>query len=265
MTEARRGWWPCLAALAALAALAGLGGCSDDGGPLDGAEEAMAGLEAGRMALQLSATAGADQPAGPVGFRMEGPFSLASEGDLPVLDLRYTRLLGGTEDVVQVVSTGEVAYVVASGQVTQVPEDQTGALRLGDPGDGFADLGIAGWVEDPKVQERSDGSSVVTGKADVSDLLSDLARIGAQVGGENPTDLDGDAAARLDRLARSSEVVVEVAEDDLPRSIKAVVDFGARVPDELREALGPYAAARIELTLTLERLTEPLKVQAPGG
>ena len=44
-----------------------------------------------------------------------------------------------------------------------------------------------------------------------------------------------------------------------------MVDFAGRVPEELRQALGPYAAARIELTLSLEALTEPLEVAKPGG
>lgn len=254
------------ARLGAVLAVAVLGACGG-GGPLDEAEAAMAELDAGRMALQLSATAAGDHPAGPVGFRMEGPFSLSEDGDLPVLDLRYTRLVGGREDEVRVVSTGTAAYVVAGGKVTEVPEEDGGALRLGGPDEGFADLGISGWVEDPKVDERADGSSVVTGRADVADLLSDLARIGSQVGGGGvgPAPLSGDAARRLAGLARSSRVEVEVAEDDLPRSVKAVVDFGARVPDELRTALGPYAAPRLELTLTLERLAEALQVEPPAG
>ena len=245
-----------------LASACGGGG---DGGPLADAEDAMAELEAGRVSLQLSATAGTDQPTGEVGFRMEGPFSFASDGDLPVLDLEYVQLLGGDDEAVtRVVSTGRAVYVVVDGKVTEVPPERAGALRLGDGGEGFADLGIGGWVEDAEVEERADGASVVRGRADVADLLSDLARIGAQVGGgEGPGNLDREAARRLDGLARSSEVVVELAEDDLPRNLRAVVDFGGRVPDELRQALGRYASARIQLTLSLERITEPLSVEAP--
>lgn len=259
MTGGRTGAW--VAGLVLLAS-----SCGGGGGPLGDAEDAMAELDAGRLVLQLSATAGTDQPAGPVGFRMEGPFSFDSGSDLPVLDLTYGQLLGGDEAATRVVSTGEAAYVVADGKVTEVPPERAGALRLGDSDGGFTDLGIAGWVEDPEVEERGDGTSVVKGRADVADLLSDLARIGAQVGGgEGPAKLEGAAARRLDSMARSSEVVVELAEDDLPRSLRAVVDFGGRVPDELREALGRYAAARLELTLSLERLTEALKVEAPTG
>ena len=254
------------AVVAGLAVMAGsLGACGGDGGPLEDADAAMADLDAGRLRLQLSATAGADERTGPVGFRMEGPFSTA-DGALPVLDLTYTRLLGSSESVMRVVSTGEAVFVVTDGKVTPVPPQQSAALRLGDGDGGVADLGIAGWVDDPKVRDGADGARTVTGKLDVADLMSDLARIGEQVGGGTGGQrLDAAAAERLSALARASQVVVELGADDLPRSLRAVVDFGGRVPDELREALGPYASPRMELTLALERLTEPLVVDAPTG
>jgi hypothetical protein len=123
-----------------------------------------------------------------------------------------------------------------------------------------ADLGIAGWVRDPQVE-----GSTVTGEVDVADFLTDLARLGEDLGGGAAGELDGDVAERLDGLARSSSAEVELGDDDLPRSIHLVVDFGGEVPDELREALGPYASANLELTVTLERLTDPLVVEAPTG
>lgn len=224
----------------------------------------MAGLDAGRLSLQYSATVGSEAPTGPVGFRMEGPFSFDGGGSLPVLDMRYTRLLGGREVVTRLVSTGEAVFVVSDGQVTEVPPEQAALLRLGDGGEGVTDLGISGWVRDPKVEDRADGMRVVTGPADVGDLLSDLARIADQLGGaEGGEGLDADAAARLERLVRSSEVTVEIAEDGLPRSVRAVVDFGRDVPVELVEALGPFASAHLELTLALARQTTALRVDVP--
>ena len=255
-----------LVALAIAAAAAGGGACGGgEGGPLEDAEEAMAGLDAGRLHLQLASTAGIDDATGPVGFRMEGPFSMG-EGTLPVLDLRYTRLLGDRESVIQVVSTGEAAFVVADGKTVEVPPEEAAGLRLGDGDGGIADLGIAGWVRDPEVEDRGGGVRVVRGTVDVADLLSDLARIGAQAGGGGAGErLDGENAERLQRMARASDFVAELGRDDLPRSLRAVVDFAGAVPDELREALGPYAAARMELTLSLGRLTAPLEVEAPTG
>ncbi|HVE45541.1 MAG TPA: hypothetical protein VNA57_02175 [Acidimicrobiales bacterium] len=231
--------------------------------PLADADDAMATLDSGRLRLQLSATAGAEQPTGPVGFRMEGPFSTA-KGELPLLDLRYTRLLGGDEVMTRIVSTGDAVYLVADGKVSEVPVQKTAQLRLGDGDGGIADLGIAGWIKDAVVEERDDGTKTVSGELDVADFLSDLARVGEQVGGGGGgKELDSAAAGRLQRLARSSELTVELGADDLPRSLKAVVDFGDSVPEELRQTLGQYASVRLELTLALERLTEPLVVKRP--
>ena len=235
--------------------------CSDDEtSPLDAAEEAMADLDAGRIDLQLSATAGGDDATGPVGFRIAGPFSFEGEGSA-VVDLAYTRLLGDEEVTTQVVSTGDAVFVVADGEVVEVPPEDAAALQLGDGEGGVADLGIAGWLRDPQV----DGSTL-TGEVDVADFLTDLARIGGQVSGDGASGaLDGDAAERLGGLARSSEGTIVLGEDDLPSSIHVVVDFGSEVPAELQEALGPYASARLELTVALERLAEPLSVEAPTG
>ena len=224
-----------VAVLAAVAAVGALGACgSDEETPLAAADKAMAGLDAGTLKLQMTATAGLDTPTEPVGFRMEGPFS-TTDGDLAILDLRYTRLLGGKEDVTQVVSTGKAVYVVADGKVTEVPADQAAGLRLGGGDGGIAALGIAGWAaDDPKVEEREDGSKVVTGPLDVADLLSDLARISDQAAGGDGSaaELDDEAAERIGKLARSSELSAELGPDDLPRSLRVVVDFGAQGPDE---------------------------------
>lgn len=249
--------------------VAGLVACGDgDGarGPLADADRAMAELDEGQVVLQLSATAGTDDPAGPVGFRMEGPFSFAGGGALPVLDLRYTRLLGDDKQVSQVLSTGEAMYVVVDGRVAEIPSEATGGLRLGEGDGGFTDLGIAGWVDKPVVSEAGeDGSRMVSGEVDVADLLSDLARVGAQVGiGLEDGDVPADAARRLRRQVRHSKIVVELGKDDLPRALHATVDFGGDVSPELRDALGPYASTRIELTLAMERLSGPLRVAAPG-
>lgn len=253
------------AGVLAVAALL-LASCGDgEDEPLAAAEDAMADLRAGHVRLQLSATAG-DDGAGPIGFRVEGPFSFEGDTEIAVVDLTYTRLLGDEELTSQVLSTGDAVYVVTDGDVAEVPAADAGELRLGDGSGGVADLGIAGWVRDPQVEESDGGGRVVTGEVAVADLLADLARIGAQLGdGETTGVLDDEAAQRLQGLARSSSAEVELGDDDLPRAATFVVDFGGEVPEELREALGPYASARLELTLAVAPLSEPLVVAAPEG
>ena len=236
-----------LAIAAAVALLAACGGGDDS--TLGRAEDAMADLRAGSMSLELAATAA--DVADPVGFRVDGSFSFAGEGDLPTFDFEYTELLAGEENVATITSDGDAVTVVVDGEEVELSADDASSLRLGDD-EGFADLGIASWVDDPKEEQRGD-DTVVTGSVDAADLLSDIARIAAQVSGAGEIGpLDGDAATRLAKLVRSSEIEVVVGDDDLPRSVDAVLDFGADVPEELTDALGPYAAAQLRLTVTLE-------------
>ena len=235
----------------ALVTVAVLAACSSsDDSTLGRAEQAMAELEAGALSLELAATAA--DVAEPVGFRVEGTYSFASEGDLPVFDFEYTELLAGEENVATITSDGDAVTVVVDGEEHELSADDTQSLRLGDD-EGFADLGIASWVDEPRERQRGD-DVVVTGGVDAADLLSDIARIAAQVSGAGEIGpLDEESAARLAGLVRSSEIEVVVGDGDLPRSVEAVLDFGSDVPDELTDALGPYAAARLRLTVTLQR------------
>jgi hypothetical protein len=219
--------------------------------PLADTDRAMAELDAGRIDLSLTATA-TGGAAGPVGFRMQGPFAIKDGGKYPTLDMRYTSFLGGEEQVTQVISDGQAVHVVQDGARTTVPPAQARFLRLGKTGRGFTDLGVAGWVDDPAVVDRPDGARMITGTVDVADLLSDLARVSGQIGGLDVDELDGDRGRRLQRLVRHSDFTAELDPAGLPRSLRAVVDFGRDLPAELRRALGPYASPRLEVTLAVE-------------
>lgn len=226
--------------------------CGRDGAnPLSDTDRAIAELDAGRIDLSLAATA-TGGAAGPVGFRMQGPFAIEDGGKYPTLDMRYTAVLGDEERVTQVFSDGQAVHVVQDGARTTVPPAQARFLRLGKSGGGFTDLGVAGWVDDPAVVERPDGARVVTGTVHVADLLSDLARISGQIGGLDAGKLDGDRGRRLQRLVRHSDFTAELDPAGLPRNLRAVVDFGRDLPAELRSALGPYASPRLEVTLAVE-------------
>lgn len=266
---------PLLVAVVTFASLASCGASDDDSRAasvdsdvadvLESAQEAMAALDRGEMVLELRATAGQEEQTAPVGFRVEGPFSYAEGTTLPVLDLTSTNLLGDQEIVTAIVSTGEALFLVADGEVTEVPSDQTAALRLGSGDSVVGDLGVAGWVREGQVTEGDDGDRTVTGEADAADLLGDLARLGAQVGGgTEPAALDDEAGEQLNRLVRSSDIVLELGPDDLPRSLVATIDFGTDVPADLEELLGPYASTRLVLTLEMQAIDQPLDVAAPS-
>jgi len=244
--------------------VAACGGGDGDADVLAGAEDRLAELRSGRMTLVMTASTGeGEDGAGPVGFRVEGSFSFESDGDLPVLDLTYTRILDEEQELT-VGSDGEQAWVVSEGDVTDVPPEQLETLRLGD-GDrgGIPELDLAAWVDEPVVEERN-GETIVTGELDAAEMLEDLQRITAEVAGETTDEIDDEEAERLRGLVRDSSVeVVTVGEDHELRSLSGSVDFGADVPGDLRDAFGAYAGARLELTLTIEELDGELKVEHP--
>lgn len=240
---------PGLGALALVLAVAVVACGSQDETTMSRAEDAMADLEAGSMDVAL--TASAADVAEPIGFEVEGTFDVSGDGELPVFDFTYTELLAGDQNVATITSDGDQVVVDVDGDEHVIAADDAGSLRMGDD-DGFADLGIASWVEDPKEEQRGD-QTVVTGTVDAADLLSDIARIAAQVNAEGDiAPLDDDAAERLAKLVRSSGIEVVIGGDGLPRSVDATLDFGADVPSELEDALGPYAAAQLRLVVKLE-------------
>lgn len=238
-------------AVVPLVLLAAACGGGDDGSVLADAEEHLTGITQADLTLELTAST---PTSGPVGFRLEGPFDFDSGGDVPVLDLTYTRLLGDEEQAVRVVSDGESVTVEQDGaDPVEVPDDELDALRLGDGGAaGLEDLDLADWVEDP--EETEDGATTtVRGELDAAALLQDLNRIVAGVAGaEGLAQLEGDAADELASHVQESTIeVVTEGDDHRLRSLDAAIDFGRDVPEGLEEALGPYAAARLQLSLAL--------------
>jgi len=252
------------AVIAALA-LGALTSCGE-ASALEQTQANMAKLTSGDIDLQLSATAGTDDDAtGPVGFRLKGPYSTDGKTELAVFDLTYTQLLGSGSKTMKISSTGREAFVDTGDDIYRVPKSQLAPLRLDDnPSGGINDLGIAGWVRNPKTT-KANGAERIRGQVDVPDLLSDLARVAGGLGGDNALRaLGGDAGERLQELVKSSSIeVVTGAKDHELRSLRALVNFGTRAPVELRKTLGKYARAQLEVRLSMNKLTRALKVDAP--
>jgi len=233
-------------AAAALALLAGCG--SDDDSPLADVQRSLEDVRSGTMFLELGATTeGSD----PVGFSVEGPFELDAGGDVPQLDLRYTRLLAGEEEVVRVRADGETVTIEEDGETKEVPPSRLGALRLDEGPAGFDGFDLEAWIRDP-VTEEDGGATTITGELVVPRMLQDLSRIAAETAGVDPGVglSDDDAEALADRI-RSSSITV-VADDERFRSLDAQVGFGREVPARLQKALGPYAGAALRLRLRVD-------------
>jgi hypothetical protein len=203
-----------------------------------------------------------------LGFRMQGPFSLESEGDLPVARLEYTQLHGTASETTTFVSTGRAAFVRIGDDTFRLPEDRVQGLKMSDGGSGIDALRLSRWFVDPKVTTNGD-VDVVTGRLRPDVAFADLAALASHLGVPDATDLATLAAqdrARLDGLIAASDVTLEAGHDDgLLRSLEATVELRADVDDPTREALGDLAGARIDLRLHLDDVNEPVEVEAPAG
>lgn len=262
-----------IAALSAAAAMALTAACGGSESALAETDENLSSVKAATMDLRFAATSGTgDSQTDPVGFELSGPFSFDDTNDLAVFDLTYTRLLGGDEKESTVLSTGNAAFVTVGGKTYQVDEGDLAAFKISDDdGGGLTDLGIADWVRNettrPGKEVDGEATDVITGDVDAADMLSDLARIARDVGGETQlSTLDGAAAERLRKLVRASSIrIVTTQETRELRSLRAVIDFGTRAPEELRRTLGRYADARIEVTLSMADVPKNFRVEAPAN
>lgn len=216
---------------------------------------------AGRIEFALTAAAEESEP---VGFEIEGEYSFEEDHELAVLDLTYRQILGEESTETTIVSTGEEAWVVADGEATELRGDQLGPLRVGEGSRSAAvpELDLAGWLRDGEIEREGDRTTIA-GEVRASALIADLRQIAGQVAGASGGELDEEAATRIDNSAESSEMRIET-EDGSLRALRASVDFGAEVPAALREALGSYAGARLELSMTVEDTETPLRVRPPS-
>lgn len=224
------------------------------------AQESMQERERGRLDFTLKASAeGSD----PVGFTIAGDYDFESD-ELAVVDLTYDLFAGNDTTQTRVVSDGDRAVVVADDEVHEVPAALAKSLKTRDAGvGGVPAFDLTAWVRNAKVKSDGD-TTTVRGKLDVPAFIGDLQRIASQVAGASTKAISGEDAERIAAAVTSSEIKLTTAGDsnDL-RSISAFVEFGARVPPELRKALGNYAGARLDLSVKIANLAKPLEVELP--
>lgn len=237
----------------------------DDAGPLERAERQLVDLERGVLSLTITArTSGAEETKGRVGYALEGAFDTSTE--IPTLDLRYTRMLGDDEHVVEIKCDGREMVVIEDGVTTEVPAGEAASLRTtGDNGnDGPVDgLTLERWIANPS---ESDGPTIegratrtITGAADAVAILEDLSVMAAQIAGQTPEPpLDETAAERIRSVVQESAAEVTVDEDDLPRSVRVSLDFRGQPPPQLADAFGSLAGVTLELDLTISRPNQPV-------
>src|SRR5207253_654750 len=138
--------------------VAGCGSASPADRALSATTSHLSDIHTGRLAMSLlgSSASGSDATASAEGFRLEGPFSVATKkGRLPVADLEFTRVVGGSEQQTRFISTGSAAFLRIASGVYRLPDAQVADLRArGKAGHdaGLAGLDLDKWIAHPTMR-----------------------------------------------------------------------------------------------------------------
>ena len=180
-------------------------------------------------------------------------------------EFAYTDLLGRESRSTTFVSTGDRAFVVEGGRTTAVPDAAVAHLRGKADAKSAAALGglrIDEWARSAKV----DGDTV-TAEVDAAKALNDVFGLAASVGAEGGSfpRIEGDDADRLQRAVKASRLEVTTTGERVLRSLRLVLDLAPAEGDQARlaELLGRFGGARLSVAIDLDKVNQPVEVQAP--
>ena len=264
---------PLLALLACLA----LAGCGDDepAQVLSETAQKLGEVRSGDLSMRFVASPKAKGADGDIGFELEGPFSVAEPGALPVADIEYTQLTGPRQGKAKLISTGRAAYVRVEGKLFELPPGRERELRRAkgalEREGALGELDIGAWIRAPRVTEGETVGGAETDKVtaglDVVAALNDLAALSRGVGARGPGQkLEGESAKQVERAVRSSRLELLTGKDDrLLRRLTIDVDFGLETPDALRSVVGPVAGGRVLFELGIDSPNRRVRVAEPAG
>jgi hypothetical protein len=249
------------AVLPAVVALAACGGSSDSPNEvLSQTAKKLGDIRSGVLHMDVAASGRGAGRTARLGFAIDGPFKLASDGGLPVAKLRYTQRSGTRQASATLTSTGSRAYVESGGRTRPLPEAQARDLRaatgqLSDSG-GVRKLRLDRWMRDPKLADgpdvAGDATDRVTASVDVPAALRDVA------GGL------GDPEQLAKAIRRARVEVLTGAEDRLLRRLTLDVDLALDVPEGLRQSLGGLVGGDVRIVFEVADPNRKVEVSAPG-
>jgi hypothetical protein len=212
----------------------------------------------------------------PVGFELAGPFAAHAGGGLPVTRIAYTQLAGSKSLRVDLVSTGQDAFIGVQGKYYRMPEAQLASLRAtnGGASSGFGNLRIDRWAQSPRL---SDGGTVdgvrvdhLSGAVDVLAFFNDVFRVTQSFGVGGPGSLppiSGTSATQLRRAVRSATFQLDSGKDDhILRRLQVRIELAANnVSANVSQALGQLSGSHFDLDFNVSRPNQPVHVQAPAN
>jgi hypothetical protein len=260
-------------------AVAGCGTASPPARALSSTTSRLSDIHSGRLTMSFlagSATGGGSSRS-TEGFRLEGPFSVATKkGQLPVADLEFTRVVGGSEQQTRFISTGSAAFLRVDSGVYRLPESRVADLRArGKAGNsaGLAGLDLEKWISHPTMSADGsrDGVPVVriSGQLDPVRALNDMLSVASGLGASDPgspTHLTGSAADRVRRAVRTATVEIITGRDDhLLRELQVTIGLEVNARERLRTALGRLAGVQLAMHLAVAGPNGPVHVVAPAN
>ena len=274
-----------LLVLLALLSTLGVAACGSDdsGAPSSGARSLVqraldTPVKSGRLDLKLGLrVAGVRELADGVKLELKGPFSSNGRAKLPSADLDLSAGGLGPGLGAGLVLTGDNAYVSFGGRAYEVGEDFVRELnsesrRARGGRESLEDFGIdpVRWIRAPEVagHEEVAGTETtkVSGDVDVRRVLSDVAKLGGEVGsvaGRRPFDLTDADQRRIVEAVKKASIDLYVAGDGTLR--RAVLDVRFEVPEEERRAAGGAEGGSAMLDLALSDVGEAQHIEAPAN
>ena len=276
-----------LLALIVVALVSGCGGSDGDGGEsADGDTDAQTilsralgageSIDSGVLDLELSVDAAAEEN-GSIEAAIKGPFQSSGDGKLPQLDFegKATISAGGTDSDFEggITLTADGGYVSYAGQAYELDAGTFDLLQssyvqsseLQDKqgeGNSLAQFGIdpAEWVTELTNEgtEDLDGTEVVhvTGTADVTKLVEDLASVTEQAG--QADQVDTAALKQLEDSVENARIDVYAATaDSTLRKFTLSLDI-------LDPTASPEATTSVALSIGIADPGEDQAIEAPA-
>jgi hypothetical protein len=198
------------------------------------------------------------------GFAIDGAVALCDQDDeLPRLDVAYTQFAQGQDETVQLISTGQDAFIEVDGTAYHLDDENEADLRgaceeLSTDG-GLEQLRVDDWV----LEAEAEGENEVHGRLDMVAVINDLVEVARAFGGSTLSRLDADDARRIAEATDESGFELVRGDDGLLRRLALEADLGFDVPADLQDALGDAVGAKVTFELELDDPNTEFEISPP--
>lgn len=212
-----------------------------------------------------------------VSIELTGPFEIVPGKPLPVANINYTINSGGRTSNVNLLTTGDKAYTIISGQAYELPASATKELQSAtkdlSKGEGTGlsgiDLKIDDWLIDPKVTRGGEVDGTATWRTEskvdvveaVQDLSGSLGTLGA-VTGQSATKLTKKEIKEIEEQIKDANVVIYVGQyDHILRKLNLTMNF--KTPEGQTAQTGDITGGKATLQVGISDPNRPVDVKPP--